>query len=43
MLTAVYGAGTMGRGIAQTFARAGHEVLLYDMTEELAQRGRTAV
>ena len=33
----------MGRGIAQTFARAGHEVLLYDMTEELAQRGRTAI
>ena len=30
----------MGAGIAQVFASAGHSVLLCDMTEELAQKGR---
>jgi 3-hydroxybutyryl-CoA dehydrogenase len=36
---AVLGAGTMGAGIAQLAAQAGFEVLLYDVGEELAQRG----
>ena len=40
MNIAVIGAGTMGAGIAQVFASAGHDVLLCDMSLELAQRGR---
>ena len=35
----VAGAGTMGTGIAQVFAQAGHEVVLYDVTSEIAERG----
>ncbi|MGN6361887.1 MAG: 3-hydroxyacyl-CoA dehydrogenase NAD-binding domain-containing protein [Thermomicrobiales bacterium] len=35
----VVGAGTMGAGIAQVAAGAGFAVVLYDVTEELAQRG----
>lgn len=34
---AVIGAGTMGRGIAQTLAAAGYEVLLFDQNEAAAQ------
>jgi len=30
-MTAVLGAGTMGRGIAQVFAQAGYEVILFDV------------
>ena len=36
---AVIGSGTMGRGIAQAAALAGHWVMLYDLTEEIAERG----
>ena len=32
---AVIGSGTMGRGIAQAAALAGHGVLLYDLTDEI--------
>ena len=35
----VAGAGTMGNGIAQTFAVAGHRVLLIDANEAALQRG----
>ncbi len=36
---AVIGSGTMGRGIAQAAALAGHWVLLYDLTDEIVARG----
>jgi 3-hydroxybutyryl-CoA dehydrogenase len=36
---AVIGAGTMGAGIAQTAAQTGHDVLLYDISQEYVQRG----
>jgi len=36
---AVIGSGTMGPGIAQTFARAGREVFLVDLNEDILQRG----
>ncbi len=36
---AVIGAGTMGAGIAQVAAKAGHPVLLFDAAEGAAQRG----
>ena len=36
---AVIGAGTMGAGIAGQIANAGHEVLLLDLTDELARAG----
>ena len=36
---AVIGSGTMGRGIAQAGALAGHWVILYDLTEEIVERG----
>ena len=36
---AVIGSGTMGRGIAQAAALAGHWVLLYDLTDEIVERG----
>ena len=34
---AVIGAGTMGRGIAQVAASAGHLVMLYDIAEKNTQ------
>jgi len=34
---AVVGAGTMGRGIAQVAASAGHPVILYDILEKNTQ------
>jgi 3-hydroxybutyryl-CoA dehydrogenase len=37
---AVAGAGTMGSGIAQVFAQAGHDVLLYDASPEAFDRAR---
>ena len=40
---AVAGAGTMGGGIAQTFAQAGHDVLLYDESAAAIDRARRAV
>ena len=36
---AVIGAGTMGAGIAGQIANAGHDVLLLDLTDELARAG----
>lgn len=36
----VIGAGTMGAGIAQVAAKAGHQVLLFDAAEGAAERGR---
>ena len=38
MKLALFGAGTMGRGIAQTFASKGHTVLLYASSPASAQR-----
>ena len=38
MKIAVFGAGTMGSGIAQVFAGKGHTVLLYASSKESAQR-----
>ncbi len=35
----ILGAGTMGHGIAQVFAQAGFRTALYDVTQELAERG----
>jgi 3-hydroxybutyryl-CoA dehydrogenase len=40
---AVIGAGTMGSGIAQVAAEAGHDVTLIDTTREQADRGLTAI
>ncbi|HET6976974.1 MAG TPA: 3-hydroxybutyryl-CoA dehydrogenase [Pyrinomonadaceae bacterium] len=39
----VVGAGTMGNGIAQVAARAGHKVILHDVSEEFLTRGMNAV
>ncbi|MET3998668.1 3-hydroxyacyl-CoA dehydrogenase PaaH [Marinobacterium sp. MBR-109] len=39
----VIGAGTMGAGIAQVAAKAGHQVLLFDAAEGAAERGRDGV
>ena len=38
MKLALFGAGTMGRGIAQVFAAKGHTVLLYASSPSSAQR-----
>jgi 3-hydroxybutyryl-CoA dehydrogenase len=39
----VAGAGTMGAGIAQTLASFGHEITLFDVSLELADRGRSRI
>ncbi|HEX9792585.1 MAG TPA: 3-hydroxyacyl-CoA dehydrogenase NAD-binding domain-containing protein [Planctomycetota bacterium] len=39
----VIGAGTMGNGIAQTFAMAGHAVHLVDVSDEAVQRGKATI
>lgn len=39
----VVGAGTMGNGIAQVAARAGHKVILHDVSKEFLSRGLSAV
>lgn len=39
----VIGAGTMGRGIAQVSALAGYQVILYDINQELVQKGFEAI
>src|ERR1044071_2121577 len=39
----VIGAGTMGNGIAQVMARAGHSVVLRDVKEEFLERGMSAI
>jgi len=38
-IVAVIGAGTMGAGIAQVAAKAGHPVLLFDVAEGVALKG----
>ncbi len=43
MKIAVLGAGTMGSGIAQTFASAGYSVALYDLKEEFASAGAARI
>jgi 3-hydroxybutyryl-CoA dehydrogenase len=40
---AVLGAGTMGQGIARTCASAGFKTLLYDIRDELVERGITNI
>ena len=39
----VVGAGTMGNGIAQVAARAGHNVILHDVSEQFLTRGLSAI
>lgn len=39
----VIGAGTMGNGIAQTFAMAGYDVILQDLAGEALERGRDTI
>jgi len=39
----VAGAGTMGAGIAQTFAENGYEVVLYDLEQKFLDRGRQII
>ncbi|MEM1151964.1 MAG: 3-hydroxyacyl-CoA dehydrogenase NAD-binding domain-containing protein, partial [Pseudomonadota bacterium] len=43
MPVAIIGAGTMGAGIAQVAAEAGHPVLLYDMADGAAEGGRNRI
>jgi 3-hydroxybutyryl-CoA dehydrogenase len=40
---AVIGAGTMGNGIAHTFAQHGHDVVLIDVADALLDRARTTI
>ncbi|MDP6963607.1 MAG: 3-hydroxyacyl-CoA dehydrogenase NAD-binding domain-containing protein, partial [Planctomycetota bacterium] len=40
---AVIGAGTMGNGIAQTYAANGHDVVLVDMAQEGLDRGLATI
>lgn len=40
---AVLGAGTMGHGIAQISALAGYDVVLYDISTELAEKGLQSI
>ena len=42
-LIGVVGAGTMGNGIAQVAARAGYDVVLRDVTDQLLQRGMQSI
>ena len=39
----VLGAGTMGHGIAHVSAQAGYATVLYDVSKELADRGRQKI
>jgi 3-hydroxybutyryl-CoA dehydrogenase len=43
MKVGVIGAGTMGSGIAQVAAQAGHSVVLYDAQQEMAQKAVNAL
>jgi 3-hydroxybutyryl-CoA dehydrogenase len=42
-IIAVVGSGTMGNGIAQVAARAGYDVVMRDLNEELLQRGMSEI
>jgi 3-hydroxybutyryl-CoA dehydrogenase len=42
-IIAVIGSGTMGSGIAQVFAQAGHPVLLHDVSEAALDRARRGI
>jgi 3-hydroxybutyryl-CoA dehydrogenase len=42
-MVTVVGAGTMGNGIAHTFAQYGYDVLLNDVKQEFLDRGLTAI
>ena len=37
---AVIGAGIMGHGIAQNFARYGYETMLYDVDQQILEKAR---
>jgi 3-hydroxybutyryl-CoA dehydrogenase len=43
MRVAVVGAGTMGNGIAHTFAQHGHEVMLIDVADAQLERARATI
>lgn len=43
MKVGVIGAGTMGSGIAQAFAQAGHEVMLSDIKKEFSDGGKEKI
>lgn len=43
MIVCVMGAGTMGSGIAQVFAQAGHTVALCDINTDFAARGKSNI
>jgi 3-hydroxybutyryl-CoA dehydrogenase len=43
MKVGVVGAGTMGNGIAQTFAAAGHEVMMVDVDQKFLDRGTATI
>lgn len=43
MKVGVIGAGTMGSGIAQAFAQAGHEVMLSDIKKEFSEDGKEKI
>src|SRR5687768_11476792 len=42
-IVGVIGAGQMGSGIAQTSAQFGHQVLLTDVSLELAEKGKAGI
>ncbi|PZA08096.1 3-hydroxyacyl-CoA dehydrogenase [Meiothermus sp. PNK-Is4] len=42
-MVAILGAGTMGRGIAQVAAQAGHPVWLYDPSQEALERAKAEI
>ena len=42
-VVAVIGAGAMGAGIAQVAAQAGHSVVLFDVAEGAAEKGRASI
>lgn len=39
----VLGAGTMGNGISQVFAQSGYQVVMVDLTNEILERGLSAI
>jgi 3-hydroxybutyryl-CoA dehydrogenase len=43
MRVTVVGAGTMGNGIAHTFAQSGYEVILNDISREAAEKGMATI